>query len=166
MTAFYPPSRLAVASGPEWIVALEREPANSLDELIVTAERLFVAYKAVGRPERAMTICEQLERELPREAGPPMILGRLYLDAGRMDAARAAATRALRQDDEHRTLALFQLRADIEEKSGDVNALISILDEAVTVARRLDHGRSDDGLAQMRAKLEARLADARRLPAR
>lgn len=144
-----------------WIAALEREPPRTIEERVITAERLLPAYETVGRPEAGIPLCEQLERDLPTQPGPPFTLARVYLAAGRLDDARAAVARASRLQKGRLTFAIYRVRADIEEKAGATEALIAVLEEAIATARRLGGEDPNEELASIIRDLEIRLAVAR-----
>jgi hypothetical protein len=115
---------------------------------------------ALGDPARALPALAASERELPLDYNPPARSARLLLELGRLDEARAAAQRALALAYGPRKLRVYQLAAQIEERSGDRAAERAVLQAAFRHAESLPESQRSPRLLAPLQKRQATLAEA------
>ena len=123
---------------------------------VFDAHRLL-AYRATGKPELAVPMLQQSERDFPSDYNPPARLGTAYLAMKRYDDALAAVKRALDRAYGPRKLRLWSLQADVYEAKGDRAAarasLRAALDFAATVQLTGGYPKLRDALDKRLAKL-------------
>jgi tetratricopeptide (TPR) repeat protein len=120
-----------------------------------------VSYVALGRPEEAVRMLEQREKEMPKSYDPPARLAGVLLRMGRLEEALRANGRALALAYGPRRLGYLKQRADIQGKMGDRAAQIATLREEVAGHEALARGQaSETALADARR----RLAEAEKSP--
>ncbi|HEY6050490.1 MAG TPA: tetratricopeptide repeat protein, partial [Thermoanaerobaculia bacterium] len=111
---------------------------------------------ALGRPEKAIPMLEQSERDFPNDYNPPARLASAYKAMKRWDEALAASDRALAKAYGPRKLLILQNRADILAGKGDAAGARATLAEAVALAESFPEGqRSERTIAALRKKLDA-----------
>jgi tetratricopeptide (TPR) repeat protein len=137
---------------------LDREAARAAtaeQRAVFDSHRLGVAL-ALGRPERAIPMLEQSERDFPDDYNPPARLAAAYKAMKRWDEALAASDRALAKAYGPRKLLILQNRADILSGKGDAAGARATLSEAIAMAESLPEGqRSERTIAALRKKLDA-----------
>ena len=137
---------------------LDREAARATtpeQRAVFDSHRLGVAL-ALGRPEKAIPMLEQSERDFPNDYNPPARLASAYKAMKRWDEALAASDRALAKAYGPRKLLILQNRADILAGKGDAAGARATLAEAVALAESFPEGqRSERTIAALRKKLDA-----------
>lgn len=108
---------------------LERDRLAMLEEAAArapnkAAARTFDAHRAelyleLGRPDDAITLLTQSEKEAPQDYNPPARLARAYLAKNDLAGAKAAVARAQKLVYGPRTAVIYLLAGDIYVKSGD-----------------------------------------------
>jgi tetratricopeptide (TPR) repeat protein len=136
---------------------LDREAAKATtpeQRAVFDSHRLGVAL-ALGRPEKAIPMLEQSERDFPDDYNPPARLAAAYKAMKRWDEALAASDRALSKAYGPRKLLILQNRAEILAGKGDTAGARATLEQAITLAESLPEGqRSERTIAALRKKLE------------
>jgi tetratricopeptide (TPR) repeat protein len=136
---------------------LDREAARATtpeQRAVFDSHRLGVAL-ALGRPEKAIPVLEQSERDFPDDYNPPARLAAAYKTMKRWDEALAASDRALAKAYGPRKLLILQNRADILAGKGDAAGARATLAEALAMAESLPEGqRSERTIAALRKKLD------------
>jgi len=136
---------------------LDREAAKATtpeQRAVFDSHRLGVAL-ALGRPERAIPMLEQSERDFPDDYNPPARLAAAYKAMKRWDEALAASDRALSKAYGPRKLLILQNRAEILAGKGDTAGARATLEQAISLAESLPEGqRSERTIAALRKKLE------------
>jgi thioredoxin-like negative regulator of GroEL len=112
-----------------WRDFLEAEAAKATtaSARAVFDSHRMLAYEAVGKPERAIPMLEQSERDFPDDYNPPARLAKVYLDAGRLDDALAAIGRAEKRVYGPRALRVLSIKADVlvaMKKPGEAKAAL------------------------------------------
>jgi tetratricopeptide (TPR) repeat protein len=137
---------------------LDREAAKAStpeQRAVFDSHRLGVAL-ALGRPERAIPMLEQSERDFPDDYNPPARLAAAYKAMKRWDEALAASDRALSKAYGPRKLLILQNRAEILAGKGDTAGARATLEQAISLAESLPEGqRSERTIAALRKKLES-----------
>jgi tetratricopeptide (TPR) repeat protein len=121
---------------------------------VFDAHRLL-AYMATGRPELAVPMLQQSERDFPDDYNPPARLAAAYLKMRRYDDALASVKQALDRAYGPRKLRLWSLQADVYEAKGDRTAARRSLREALDFAGSVP---LTGGYPKLRDALEKRLA--------
>ena len=116
------------------------------------------AYVALGRPEEAIRMLEERERQLPEAYDPPGRLARVLARLKRWQPALGAVDRALKNAYGPRRLGYLELKADIQSGLGDRRGEVKTLEELVAGHEALSAGQANKGGLQAAKK---RLAAAR-----
>lgn len=117
------------------------------------------AYRALGRPDEAVRMLEERERQLPDSYEPPARLAAILEDLGRWGEARAAIDRALAHAYGPRRLRYLALKARVQQKLGDHAGAVATLEQEVEGHAALKRGSADPALRDA----NKRLAEARRV---
>lgn len=113
------------------------------------------AYLALGRPDDAVRMLVQRERELPKSYEPPARLADVLVRVGRLPEALKAIDRAIARAYGPRRLRYLKLRAEIQDKLGDRAAQIATLREEVAGHEALARGHANlERLAEAKKRLE------------
>jgi tetratricopeptide (TPR) repeat protein len=117
----------------------------------------FLAYMALGTPERAVPMLDQSEHDFPGDYNPPARLAAAYLAMKKYDDAIAAAKRALDKAYGPRKLRIWSVEADVYEAKHDranaKKALSDALDYAKTIPLAGGYPKLRDALAARLAKM-------------
>jgi tetratricopeptide (TPR) repeat protein len=114
------------------------------------------AYLALGKPEAAIEMLQQSERDLPEDYNPPSRLSRVYRSMERWDDALAATNRAIERAYGPRVPGLMLTRADLQVTLGDSTAARATLNEALERVDALPEAqRSERTVEGIRRRLEA-----------
>jgi tetratricopeptide (TPR) repeat protein len=143
-----------------WTTYLEGEAGRAQTpkaRTVFDAHRLL-AYRAIGRVERAIPMLEQSERDFPDDYNPPARLAAAYLDMRRYDDALASIRRALVRAYGPRKLRLWSLEADVLLAQSDTEGARRVLREALDFAA---HTPLTAGYESLRDALSRRLAELR-----
>jgi tetratricopeptide (TPR) repeat protein len=141
-----------------WVAFLETEARRAptpRERTVFDAHRLL-AYRAIGEPERAISMLEASERDFPDDYNPPARLATAYLDMKRYDEALAAVKRALVRAYGPRKLRIWSIEADILQAQSNIEGARSVLREA------LDYGASiplNGGYEKLRDAMGNRLRE-------
>src|SRR5512143_729516 len=137
----------------EWAAFLEgkaREAKTREGRSVFDPHRLE-AYLAMGRPEKAIPMLEQSEKDFPSDYNPPARLALAYNAMKRWDDALAAADRAMARVYGPRKLRVFSARADALAGKGDAAGAKRTIQEALAYAEALPAGqRSEGSIASLR----------------
>ncbi|MCC6648889.1 MAG: thioredoxin family protein [Polyangiaceae bacterium] len=109
------------------------------------------AYEAMGRLDKARALVEASERAFPDDYNHPARLARILRNQGELDAASAAADRALARAYGPRKLRVADLAASIERRRGDEARAGKLLDDAL---REIGDGPLPPGYEKLRARLK------------
>lgn len=143
----------------EWLAFLEREAAkapNPAARAVFDPHRVNAAL-AAKEPLRAEEALRQSERDLPDDYNPAARLAIVYREAGRFDDGLKAIDRAFARAYGPRKLRLYEVKASLLAKKGDVAGQRATLTEAVAYGKTLP-------AAQRPEKTVARLeAEAKKL---
>lgn len=140
----------AKALAGEWLTWLLEGRGNvaSADARAALDGHLVAAAAEAGEPARAIPALEQSERDLPNDYNPPARLARVLMDLGRHDDAVAAIDRALGKAYGPRKISLFDLKATILEKKGDVPAARRALEDGLAYIATLPKAQVRPGHAK------------------
>lgn len=124
----------------EWLTFLEQEAAKAVTpaaRAVFDPHRVSAAL-AAKHPERVVDALARSEAELPKDYNPPVRLALVYRELGRLDDALAAADRALKKcDGGPRKLRLYETRASILERQGNLAARKKTLEDELAYAKKL-----------------------------
>ncbi len=143
----------------EWATFLEGEAARARtnDARAALDPLRLNAYLALSEPARAIPMLERSEKDFPDDYNPPARLGRVYLEAKRLDEADKAADRAVARVYGPRAMRVFALKADIAKARGDRPGEFKALEEALARSEKsvLTEGQKSvrDGLVKRLAAL-------------
>jgi hypothetical protein len=140
-----------------WARFLEAAAAATRDpegRAVFDSHRLS-AYLALGQPEKAVSMLEASERDLPSDYNPPARLATAYKAMKRYDQAIAASDRALTKAYGARKVGILANRADIFEAAGDKAGAREALEQAIAAARALP----GSGMERRIRSLEKRLTE-------
>ncbi len=101
------------------------------------------AYLALGRPEEAIHMLEERERQLPESYDPPGRLARVLSRLKRWEPALAAVDRALKNAYGPRRLGYLELKADIQHALHDRPGELKTLEELVAGHQALSAGQAN-----------------------
>ncbi len=138
----------------EWLQFLEGEAAKAQTpaaRAVFDPHRVGAAIAAKA-PLRAEAPLVQSEKDLPEDYNPPARLALVYREAGRLDEAMAAIERAFGRAYGPRKLRLYEIKASILVKKGDVAGAKAVLAEGIAFGKGLP-------AAQRAEKAIARLDD-------
>jgi tetratricopeptide (TPR) repeat protein len=141
----------------EWSSFLEDQAAKAPSpeaRAVFDAHRLL-AYLALGKPERAVPMLQQSERDFPQDYNPPARLGTAFLAMKKYDDALSSVQHALALAYGPRKLRLFALQADVYQAKGDKPSARKSLADALDFAKS---AQLTGGYPKLRDALEKRLA--------
>jgi tetratricopeptide (TPR) repeat protein len=146
-----------VALQERWARFLEAaaEAARDAEGRAVFDSHRLSAYLALGQPEKAVSMLEASERDLPTDYNPPARLATAYKAMKRYDEALAASDRALTKAYGARKVGLLASRADILEAKGDKDAARKTLEQAITAAKALPGSRTERRVKSLEERLAA-----------
>jgi tetratricopeptide (TPR) repeat protein len=121
-----------------------------------------MAYLALGRPEAAVKMLQEREKQLPDSYEPPARLASVLAEMGRTKDALAAIDRALPHSYGPRKLRYLALKARIQTALGDRAGTIATLEQELAGWKELGTRAPADRLRDTQRRLDA----ARRAPAR
>lgn len=145
------------ANNQAWSAFLDGEAAKATTpaaRMVFDPHRLS-AYLELGRPELALPMLEQSERDAPADYNPPARLAIAYQAMKRWDEGLAASDRALAKVYGPRKLTLYNVRVQLYTGKGDTAAARRTLEDALAYAKSLPAGQRS---AATIAGLEKRLA--------
>jgi len=123
----------------EWLQFLEGEAAKAQTpaaRAVFDPHRVGAAI-AAKEPLRAEGALVQSEKDLPEDYNPPARLAIVYREAGKLDEATAAIDRAFGRAYGPRKLRLYEIRASILAKKGDVAGARAVLQEGIEFGKGL-----------------------------
>jgi tetratricopeptide (TPR) repeat protein len=143
----------------KWLVFLEseRSKARSVEARASFDPHLTAAAIESGDPAHAVPALLETEKELPGDYNAPARLAALYREMGQFDDALAAADRALAKAYGPRKVRVYETKATIQQKKGDVAGAKRTLQEAIAFVRTLPAAYHSE---QLIARLEKSLAKA------
>jgi len=140
----------------QWAAFLEGEAAKAKtpDQRAVYDSHRLTAYLGLKQPEKAITMLEQSERDLPNDYNPPARLISAYKAAGRFDDAIAASDRALKLAYGPRKIGIYRNRASVYVAKGDKESAKKTIEEAIRFAESLPtEQQSANMIASMKKQL-------------
>jgi thiol-disulfide isomerase/thioredoxin len=130
----------AVAMALEWLTFLEKEAAKAKspkERAVFDPHRVSASIEAKV-PVRAIAALEQSEKEIPKDYNAPARLALLHKETGDYKLALTDISRALTKCKEGpRKVRLFEIKAAVFEKLGDVKNQKQTLEEALAFAKAL-----------------------------
>jgi tetratricopeptide (TPR) repeat protein len=117
-------------------------------------------YIELGRPEAAVPMLEQSQRDFPDDYNPPQRLASAYKAMKRWPEALAASDRALPLAYGPRQFLVLNTRADIQLGKGDKAAAIATLTDALDRAQKMPDGQRSENTIKSLQKRLAGLAPA------
>ena len=141
-----------------WAAFLEAQAAaaKTPEQRAVFDSHRLSAYMELQQPERAVSMLQASERDLPDDYNPPSRLAVAYLSMKRLDEALAASNRALPKVSGPRRVRVLQTRSDIFAARGDTAASREALEQALACAEALPPGQRSEGqIKALEKKLEA-----------
>lgn len=141
----------------EWLQFLEAEAVrapNPAARAVFDPHRLNAAL-AAKEPLRAEAALQQSEKDLPDDYNPAARLAVVYREAGRFDDGLKAIERAFAKAYGPRKLRLYEVKASLLAKKGDVAGQRATLAEAVTYGKALPAAqRAEKSVARLEAQLQ------------
>ena len=140
-----------------WALFLDAEAAKatSPEQRTVYDSHRLSAYLELDRPERAIPMLQQSEKDFPDDYNPPARLAVAYLRMSRLDLALAANDRAVARAYGPRKVRILLNRADIFAAKEDATSRQATLQEALSLAESLPDGqRSESLIASLKRRLE------------
>jgi tetratricopeptide (TPR) repeat protein len=108
------------------------------------------------RPEQAIPMLQESEKDLPDDYNPPARLAVIYLSTKNLDQALAASNRALPKVSGPRRVRVLQTRSEIFAAKGDAASSREALEQALACAESLPAGQRSEGqITGLKKKLEA-----------
>ncbi len=132
--------------------------AASAEQRAVYDSHRLSLYLALGRPEAAVPMLQQSERDFSGDYNPPQRLATAYKAMKLWPDALAASDRALALAYGPRQFLVLNTRADIQLGMGDKTAAIATLTDALGRARKMPEGQRSDGTIKSLEKRVAGLA--------
>lgn len=147
----------AEAIAKDWLAFLEGEAAKAktpAERAVFDPHRVSAAIMS-KQPEKMVDPLLLSEKELPKDYNPPARLALIYRELGKLDEGLAAVDRALTKCTEGpRKLRLYDTKASLLEKKGDMAAKKKVLGEAVAYAKKLPKAQiSEKRIAALEAQL-------------
>ncbi len=140
-----------------WLEFLEAEAAKAptpAARAVFDPHRLNAAL-ASNQPQRVVAALTKSEQDLPEDYNPAARLAVTYRELGKFDEALAAAERAMKKVYGPRKVRVFETRASILAKKGDLAGQKQTLTEAVAYAKGLPEGQRNEKTI---ARLEGQVA--------
>ena len=139
------------------LAMLEAEADRSEDpekRAVYDSHRLSL-YIELGRPERAVPMLEQSQKDFPEDYNPPQRLATAYKAMQKWPEAMAASTAAMQRAYGPRQFLVFNTRADIQLGMADTLAARQTLVTALAVAEQMPEGlKSPNTIRQLKGRLE------------
>ena len=129
-----------------WLEFLEAEAAKAptpAARAVFDPHRLNAAL-ASDQPQRVVAALLKSEQDLPEDYNPPARLAVTYRELGKFDEALAAAERAVKKAYGPRKVRVFETKASILARKGDLAGQKQVLAEAVTYAKALPAGQRNE----------------------
>jgi tetratricopeptide (TPR) repeat protein len=140
-----------------WASFLEAQAAAATtpEQRAVFDSHRLSAYLELKQPERAISMLQASEADLPGDYNPPARLAVVFLEMKRLDEALAASNRALPKVTGPRRVRVLQTRSEIFAAKGDAAAAREALEQALASAESLPPGqRSERTIQALKEKLE------------
>jgi hypothetical protein len=141
-----------------WSAFLDGEAAKAKtpDARAVFDSHRLSAYLDLGQPERAVSMLQASERDLPNDYNPSARLAVAYTSLKRWPDALAASDRAMKKVYGPRKLRVFIARADIYLGMADSTGARRTLTDAVSYAEALPaEQRSANTIASLKKRIQA-----------
>jgi len=138
----------------------EAARAQSAEQRAVYDSHRLTLDIALGRPENAIPMLEQSQRDFPDDYNPPQRLATAYKAMRKWPEALAASDRALRLAYGPRQFLVLNTRADIQLGMGDKAAAVSTLNDALARAQKMPEGQRSEGTIKQLQKRLGTLAAA------
>ena len=139
------------------LAMLEAEADRSEDpeqRAVYDSHRLSL-YIELGRPERAVPMLEQSQKDFPEDYNPPQRLATAYKAMKKWPEAMAASTAAMQRAYGPRQFLVFNTRADIQLGMADTLAARQTLVTALATAEQMPEGlKSPNTIRQLKGRLE------------
>ncbi len=144
------------------IAMLESEAARAMSaeqRAVYDSHRLSL-YLELGRPEAAVPMLEQSQKDFPDDYNPPQRLATAYKAMKRWSEALAASDAALARAYGPRQFLVLNTRADIQFGMSDTTAARATLTDALAKAERMPEGQRSEGTIRSLKKRLEKLATA------
>ena len=141
----------------EHVAMLEHEAAaaKSAEQRAVYDSHRLSLYTALGRPQAAIPMLEQSQKDFPTDYNPPARLATAYKAMGRWSDALAASDRALALVYGPRQFLVLTTRVDIQLGLGDKAGAKHTLADAIAKAEAMPEGQRSEGtIRSLKKKLE------------
>ncbi len=138
------------------IAMLEAEAASakSAEQRAVYDSHRLSLYILLGRPEAAVPMLQQSQRDFPEDYNPPQRLATAYKAMKLWSDAIAASDRAIKYAYGPRQFLVLNTRADIQLGMGDKAAAIATLNDALDRAQKMPEGqRSPNTIKSLQKRL-------------
>jgi tetratricopeptide (TPR) repeat protein len=141
----------------EHVAMLEGEArrARSAEQRAVYDSHRLSLYIALGRPDVAVAMLQQSQRDFPDDYNPPQRLATAYKAMKLWPEALSASDQALARAYGPRQFLVLNTRADIQLGMGDRAAAIVTLTDALSRAQKMPEGQRSEGTVRA---LQKRLA--------
>ncbi|HUL77256.1 MAG TPA: hypothetical protein VL691_08335 [Vicinamibacteria bacterium] len=140
-----------------WAAFLESQAraARTPEQRAVFDSHRLSAYLELKQPERAISMLQESEKDLPDDYNPPARLAVAFLEMKKADEALAASNRALPKVTGPRRVRVLQTRSEIFAAKGDAAASREALEQALACAESLPPGQRSDGqIKALKKKLQ------------
>jgi tetratricopeptide (TPR) repeat protein len=142
----------------EHLAMLEGEAsrAKSAEQRAVYDSHRLTLYIALGRPDAAVAMLQQSQRDFPNDYNPSQRLATAYKAMKLWPEALSASDKALALAYGPRQFLVLNTRADIQLGMGDKTAAIATLSDAVVRAQKMPEGqRSENTIKALQKRLTA-----------
>lgn len=137
----------------------EARRARTTEQRAVYDSHRTSLYLALGRPEAAVAMLLQSQRELPDDYNPPARLASAYKAMKRWPEALAASDQALARAYGPRQFLVLTTRADIQLGMGDKPAAIATITDAIDRAQKMPEGQRSENTVKSLTKRLATLTE-------
>ena len=136
----------------------EAKRAKSAEQRAVYDSHRLSLYIALGRPEAAVPMLQQSQRDFPDDYNPPQRLATAYKAMKLWPDALGASDRALALAYGPRQFLVLNTRADIQLGMGDKTAAIATLTLALDRAQKMPEGQRSESTIKSLTKRLASLS--------
>jgi tetratricopeptide (TPR) repeat protein len=132
----------------------EARRARSAEQRAVYDSHRLSLYIALGRPDAAVAMLQQSQRDFPEDYNPPQRLATAYKAMKLWPEALSASDQALARAYGPRQFLVLNTRADIQLGMGDKSAAVATLTEALSRAQKMPEGqRSENTIRSLQKRL-------------
>jgi tetratricopeptide (TPR) repeat protein len=132
----------------------EARRARSAEQRAVYDSHRLSLYIALGRPDAAVAMLQQSQRDFPEDYNPPQRLATAFKAMKLWPEALSASDQALARAYGPRQFLVLNTRADIQLGMGDKSAAVATLTEALSRAQKMPEGqRSENTIRSLQKRL-------------